>query len=189
VARCAIRFASVLGTDRRAVLTWQVVAASRILPVALLAAGIAVPAALWSQLPSSRPGPLLIAIVPAVIGIFVTAPQAVHPVVMGPEPFLGPLNSGHLPSLTAAFVRTRLGRLALGVFFLGEAAARAIGLAVINAGAAHWQVPLGIVVGGTAASLLLAAGVSLTLRRFGVGPPAVIEVTSYDQRARLETGH
>ena len=178
-----------LGTDRRAVLTWQVVAVSRILPLTLLAAGICVPAALWSQLPSSRPGPLLIAIVPAVIGIFVTAPQALHPVVMGPEPFLGALNSGYLPSVTAAFVRTRLGRLALGVFFLGEGAARAIGLTVINAGAAHWQVPLSLVVGGTAASVLLAAGVSLTLRRFGAGPPAVIDVASHDQPARLENRH
>lgn len=178
-----------LGTDRRAVLTWQVVAASRILPLTLLSAGICVPAAMWSQLPSSRPGPLLIAIVPAVIGIFVTAPEALHPVVMGPEPFLGPLNSGYLPSLTAAFVRTRLGRLALGVFLLGEAAARAIGLTVVNAGADHWQVPLSLVVGGTAASVLLAAGVSLTLRRFGAGPPAVIDVASRDQPARLENRH
>lgn len=178
-----------LGTDRRAVLTWQVVIASRVLPLALLAAGVGVPAALWSDLPSSRPGPLLIAIVPGVIGIFVTAPQAIRPVVMDPEPFLGALNSGYLPSVTAAFVRTRLGRLPLGVFLLCEAAARSIGLTVINAGAAHWQVSLSLVFVGTAASVLLAAGVSLTLRRFGVGPPAVIEARSHDKPGPLEIRH
>lgn len=178
-----------LGSDRRALLTWQVVAASRILPLSLLAAAIAVPAAFWSQLPASRPGPLLVAIVPAVIGIFVTAPQAWRPVVMSPEPFLGPLTSGYLPSLTAAFVRTRLGRLALGVFFLSEAAARAIGLTVVNAGAAQWQVPLSVFVGGTAASVAVAAAVSMTLRRFGVGPPAVVDATSHDKPGSLEIRH
>lgn len=178
-----------LGSDRRALLTWQVVAASRILPLSLLAAAIAVPAAFWSRLPPSRPGPLLVAIVPAVIGIFVTAPQALRPVVMSPEPFLGPLTSGYLPSLTAAFVRTRLGRLALGVFFLSEAAARAIGLTVVNAGAAQWQVPLSVFVGGTAASVAVAAAVSMTLRRFGVGPPAVVDATSHDKPGSLEIRH
>lgn len=175
----------VLGSDREALLTWPVVVASRILPLFLVAVAIGVPAGFWSQLPSPRPGPLLITLLPGVIGVFITLPQAVRPVVMDPEPFLGPLQSGYLPGLGAAFVRTKLGRLALGIFFLSEAAARAVGLTVINRGADRWQSPALLLIAGLAASFLLAAAASLTLRRYGRGRPSVIPVPSYERTRPL----
>ena len=179
VFRCTL--AAVLGSDRRALLTWPVVVASRVLPACLLVVALGVPAAFWSELPRSRPGPLLFAAVPAVIGVFITVPQALHPVVMGREPFLGPLTSGYLPGLTAAFVQTRFGRLALGVFFMSEAAARTVALTVINAGAARWRYPFVAFLAGAAGSILVAAAASLTLRRFGLTPPTVISVSSHDR--------
>jgi uncharacterized membrane protein (Fun14 family) len=163
-------------------MTWQVVVASRVLPACLLAIAVSVPAAVWSRLPPSRPGPLLVAVVPAVIGVFVTAPQVLRPVVMDPEPFLGPLTTGFLPGLAVGFVRTKFGRLALGVFFLSEAAARTVGLTVVNAGASTWQSPLLLLIAGSAASVIVAATTSLTLRRFGRTRPAVITASSYERR-------
>lgn len=175
-----------LGTDRRALLTWPVVVASRILPAFLLAIAVLVPAALWSQLPSPKPGPLWLAVVSGVIGIVVTVPQAIHPVVMDPEPFTGPLITGFLPGLAVGFVRTKLGRLALGVFFISEAAARTVGLSVVNAGATRWDSPFLVAVAGFAASVAIAAAASFTLRRFGRGKPAVITVRSHERRTALE---
>lgn len=156
-----------LGTDRWAVLSWPVVAVSRLLPVVILAAGIAVPAAVWSQLPASRPGPLLFSLFPAVVGSVVLVPQALHPVVMQPERFDGPLPLAFLPGLLVAFVRTKLGQLALGLFLLSEATARSVGLTLESVNSAKWHFPFEVFLFGLVGSLLIALCGSLTLRRFG----------------------
>lgn len=156
-----------LGADRRAVLSWPVVAVSRLLPVALVAAGIAVPAAVWSQLPPSRPGPLLFALFPAVVGSVVIVPQALHPVVMSPERFEGPLPVAFLPGLLVAFVRTKLGQLALGLFLLTEATARSVGFTLESVNSAKWHLPFEVFIIGVVGSLLIALCGALTLHRFG----------------------
>ena len=86
---------------------------------------------------------------------------------MQPEPFKGPLTTGFLPGLTVGFVRTRFGRLALGIFFLSEAAARSVGLTILNVHATRWQAPFLLLVAGTTASILVAGAVGWIVQRYG----------------------
>lgn len=148
-------------------LTWQVIAAARVLPVALVAVGIGVPAAAWSQLPPPKPGPMLLACVPAAIGVLVVLPQALRPVVTGSERFQGPLTTGYLPGLTVGLLQTKFGRLAVGIFFLSEAAGRTVALAATNLGDARWHTSFSLTLAATAGSLLVAVGAGVTLRRYG----------------------
>jgi hypothetical protein len=158
---------AMLGSDREAVLSWPVIVVSRVLPVVLVVAAFAVPALEWSRLPDSRPGPLLFSLLPGIVGLVVIGPQVRRPVVSQPEQFDGPLLQPFLPGLAVALVRTKFGQLALGLFLLGEAAARSIGLTVESAGSSRWNLPFGIFVVGTACALCLAVLAGAVLRRLG----------------------
>jgi hypothetical protein len=165
-----------LGTDEEAVLRWPVVVVSRLLPFVLLATGVAVPAVLWSRLPSSRPGLLSPLIAVAVVGIAVLIPQVRHPVVTDPEVFEGPLGTPLLRGLTVAWVRAKYGPLAMGNFILGNAAALSVGLTVTNLDRAKWHVGLPVIAGCVAGSFLVSVFSGTVLRRYGRTPSSASRI-------------
>jgi len=160
----------VLGTDEEAVLRWPVVLVSRLLPFVLLTTGVAVPAVLWSRLPSSRPGPLSPLIAGAVVGMAVLIPQIRHPLVTDPEIFEGPLQTPFLRGLTVAWIRAKFGPLAMGNFILGNATALSVGLTVTNLNNVKWHVGLPVVVGCVAGSSFVGVFSGVVLRRYGRTP-------------------
>jgi hypothetical protein len=140
---------------------------SRLLPLLIVAAGVAVPAVLWSQLPANRPGPLLFSAVPAIVGMVVLAPQVLRPIVSQPEPFEGPLTIAFIPGLVSAWVRVKFGQLSLGLLLLSEAAALTIGRSVESVHSSAWKLPFATVAIGIGGALLLSVLSGAVLRRFG----------------------
>ncbi|HEX4864498.1 MAG TPA: hypothetical protein VFV02_10515 [Acidimicrobiales bacterium] len=159
-----------LGTDEEAVLRWPVVVVSRVLPVVLLATGVAVPALLWSRLPSNRPGPLSPLIAGAVVGTAVLIPQMRRPLVTDPEVFEGPLQTPFLRGVTVAWVRAKFGPLAMGNFILANATGLSVGLTVTNFNNVKWHVGLLVVAASVAGSFLVGVLSGVVLRRYGRSP-------------------
>ena len=127
--------------------SWPAAAICRIVPVALLAVGVAVPAARWSTLPSDRPGGwLILAIAWVAIGLVIMVPQMLKPRSWAPRQWEGSDYSFFgiwgVVGVVLTQLRNKFGPAAAGLLMLALGVGVSVATTAASAHAANWHLSL-----------------------------------------------
>ncbi|MBV8985369.1 MAG: hypothetical protein JOZ68_10885 [Acidimicrobiia bacterium] len=127
--------------------SWPAAAICRIVPVALLAIGVGVPALSWSTLPSNRPGGwLILAISSMAIGLVIMVPQMLKPRGWAPRQWEGSDYSFFgvwgFVGLVLTQLRNRFGPTAAGLLMLGLGVGVSVATTTASSHATNWHLSL-----------------------------------------------
>lgn len=140
----------------------------RLLPGAVVTAAVVLSATGWSRLPKHAAWPFVLTALSVVVGLALAIPEFVSPSVPEPEQFTGPLDTPFFgSSLLVAWVWTKLGRAATGMFFLASGCGVATAIVVASSRAPRMHLPAAAVFAALGAAAVLAVVTGVTLRAEG----------------------
>ena len=151
--------------------SWPAAAVCRVVPVALVAVGVFVPALRWSTLPSDKPGAfLLLAIGWTAIGIAALARQMWMPRGWAAEHYDSRFTGFGLVGLVVvplSWLRSQFGPTATGLFALAWATGISVATSIASSHSRTWRLSLLAFIVSCVAALVLGALGGFVVRHFG----------------------